>query len=85
MIGRDSRGLLNSQYMRDETLEESSRTTLQIHTDAFVADLHSDVPMRMAQGVDIGRRDTKGHMEWQALLGARAKYQQGQPFRAVCQ
>jgi membrane dipeptidase len=49
--------------MRDQTLEESSRTALQIHTDALVADLHSDVPMRMAQGVDIGRRDTKGHMD----------------------
>jgi membrane dipeptidase len=42
---------------------DSSRTALQVHTDALVADLHSDVPMRMAQGVDIGRRDTKGHMD----------------------
>ena len=49
--------------MKDVTLKEPSRTALQIHADALVADLHSDVPMRMAQGVDISRRGTSGHMD----------------------
>ena len=42
---------------------ESNHTWRQIHTDALVADMHSDVAMRMIDGVDIAQRDSTGHMD----------------------
>ena len=45
------------------TCGDSSRTWQNIHEDALVADMHSDVVMRMVEGFDLGQRDSTGHVD----------------------
>ena len=41
----------------------SKKSPAELHQQALVADLHSDAPMRLMNGVDFGKRDTVGHMD----------------------
>lgn len=43
--------------------EQQAADYLELHRDALVIDLHSDVALRMMVGADFGTRDTTGHMD----------------------
>jgi len=43
--------------------EQQAADYLELHRDALVIDLHSDVVLRMMEGADFGARDTTGHMD----------------------
>ena len=43
--------------------KSKTRSYVELHRDALVADLHSDAAMRMMEGCDFGKRDTTGHMD----------------------
>jgi membrane dipeptidase len=42
---------------------EIDRDHMKIHTNALVADMHSDTVLRMKRGLDISVRDTSGHID----------------------